>query len=152
MILSSAYSTAFAADHPIWFGNFTVQITRADSAPPCNDANRVQDGRVEFDSWARTRSVISNFCFELYVPGATDQVEAVPGQLDVYINAPNKHSARFVEKRGNNFVYLINLRDLDPVLHGISPSGNVEREFESKIFYNGMTTENSVVKVSFVNR
>jgi len=142
-------STAFAGAQQMWVGNFTVQITRAENAALCNDSNPVSGGGVVFDSWARTRSVISNLCFELYVPGVTDQANLKPGQLDVFINAPHKFPARYVERRGNNYLYLINLRDLDPVLHGVSSSGNVEWEFESKIYSNYLTSEDSVLKILF---
>lgn len=155
MIFAIALFVALAhvqvhAEVPVgWVGNFTVNISRADSIPLCDDTQKIKNEFVEFDSWARTRSVVSNLCFEVYVAGITDRAELFPGELDIFVNAPHKFNARFVEKRGNNYLYMIDLRDLDPVLHGTALSGNRKQELDLTVFAKGLPLDVPPLRILF---
>lgn len=117
---------AFAQTSEGTIDNFSVYSARAPQGD-CNGtlepARAVSGGSVVYGSWDRQRAVLSDLCFEVFLPGVTD-VQAGPAGLEVFTYAPHKWQARFVQKKVDRFLYAVSLRDLDPVLHGISDTGN----------------------------
>jgi len=122
-----------------WAGSFSFQSSRDTSVSVCAPAGQgIQGGTVTYDSWSRTRAAFTNLCFEVYSPGITDQTDSNPASLNVFVNAPNEFPARFVRKNGSNFVYLLDLRSFDPVLHGVSSSGNTQSTLTLDVFLHAL--------------
>lgn len=107
----SLTTSSFAADG--WIGNFGKQSERS-PGDLCQYSKPLTDNTVTFDSWDATRAMVTVLCFEVYVPGVTDLNNSAPNKFDVYAMAgPNEAmetSAQFVEKRGNNYVYAVDLK------------------------------------------
>ena len=126
-----ATSTAHAEN--TWIGNFSFHSQR-NTKTYCDSKAAVKSGQTTYGDWDRTRAVISNLCLEVYVPGLTDSAAVTPGEISVFVNAPTKYPARFIEKSGNNWVYAIDVKDLDPLLHGVSNSGNTSSLLNLKVY------------------
>lgn len=119
-----------------WVGDFSYLSKRGgEPGALCAAAGQgVNNDSVVYTSWDRQRATASNLCFEVYVPGLTDQKEVMPGLLDVFTTAPSKFPARFVSKRGNNYVYLVSMKDFDPILHKVAASGNTMDKFDVRVY------------------
>ncbi len=115
---------------PIWIGNFTKQ-SEAWPTHACHSGTPLVNDTFTISKWDYYRALVLNLCFEVYIAGRTDQSEAHPDDEDVYVNLPFKFPATFVEKRGNNYVYALNVRDFDPrnASH-LAPSGNNQFPFQ----------------------
>jgi hypothetical protein len=147
--------SSFAGDG--WIGNFSVYSSR-DPQSQCGSAADpaapMDDSKTTYGQWDRTQAAVINLCFEVYAPGVTDKQDADSSNLDIYTLVPNKFPARFIEKKGNNFVYAISLRDVDPVLHGVSSSGNTDIEaqltfFGAQVLNNQSVAQSPVITIKF---
>jgi hypothetical protein len=128
-----------------WAGDFATNFDRVSSAleKQCNFEKKLEGNLVTFDSWVRTRAVVRNLCFQVYLRGITDQGNS-PKQLAVYLayrdaqgdKGPARiYPARFVEKVGNNFAYLVDLTDFDPMLHPPqAPNGNTYTQVTMDVY------------------
>ncbi len=138
LFIALGTSSPVQASDP-WVGSFSFQSSRDTSVSVCAPAGQgVQAGTITYDSWSRTRAALTNLCFEVYSPGITDQTDSNPASLNVFVNAPNEFPARFVRKNGSNFVYLLDLRSFDPVLHGVSSSGNTQTTLTLDVFLHAL--------------
>lgn len=117
-----------------WVGNYSYLSDRNPQGVCAPSAGAGMTGNsIQYTEWDRERAVLSNFCFEVYVKGLTDQQQLNPGSLDVFVYAPYKFPARFVSKTGNNYRYVVSVKDLDPLLHGTSASGNTKDDIRVKV-------------------
>jgi hypothetical protein len=88
---------------------------------------------VTYSAWDRERAALTNLCFEVYIPHLTDRPDGDPADLDVWVQAPFKFPARYIKRHGNNWVYAVSLKDLDPLSRGISASGNTLTEIALQV-------------------
>lgn len=116
---------------PTWAGDLSKLLTRSSSAP-CAGAVPV-DGDVLFDSWARTRAVRTELCFDVWEPGVTDEDDPLLWQkLDVQARfrvgdgVVEASYVPYVGRAGNNARYAFDLRALDPLAWPSCPGDVVE--------------------------
>jgi len=116
----AAPADAEARPEPAWMGETAVRIDRGD---PDRPPQRIEES-YSFDTWARQRAAITEFLFQVWVPGLTDQ-DPLPGdlwqKLDVQIHYRYGNSGPFKRdyvhlkgESGNNAVYGFDLRQFDP--------------------------------------
>jgi hypothetical protein len=105
---------------PGWVGSPTALVTRA-SGHPCEGGAPLQ-GSLRFDTWARTRAVLTNVCFQVWKQGVTDRDNPnLWRELDVqvryrYDDGPFQTThVSFVDRAGNNARYAMDLRAMDPM-------------------------------------
>jgi len=135
IIVLSLSFCCVAQDTPTWIGKINKYSERAPSTVCPDNVTDIIDGQVVFSSWDWQRAVITNLCFEIYIRGLTDQVEIRPGNLDVYANVPFKYPARFIKKKGNNWLYVLNLKDYAPIYpDGSSANGNKAKWIKFKLY------------------
>ncbi len=110
---------------PQWMGEAKTLITR-DSSDRCNGGTSASTG-FSFDTWARQRAVMTNFCFEVYKPSITENDD--PGHIFPFLDTRLHY--RFVgatastewqstpvdldRRVGNNTRYAFNWRAVDPL-------------------------------------
>lgn len=118
-----AFTVAPPANAPGWLGNASALVDRATCPGPCYGDARPADGGVTFDTWARTRALVTQIFFDVWKRGVTDfDNPDLWQQLDVeahwrldprqpftmtYVN--------FAERVGNDARYALDLRPLDPL-------------------------------------
>ncbi len=93
---------------------------------------------MTYGSWDRQRAILTQLCLEVYVSGVTDQAASEPGSLEVFALAHIKYSARFLYRKGNNWVYGLNLRDFDPRYGRPSENGNTALELDMRFYSRGV--------------
>lgn len=111
---------------PGWMGNPVVKISRA-GGHACEGGTAL-GSELRYDTWARTRSVMGNVCFEVWQPGVTDRDNAdLWRQLAVEVHYRFEdgpwHSqyVDFSDRTGNNARYVLSVAALDPFRFGQCP-------------------------------
>lgn len=126
---------AWAQDY--WIGDLNVVMARGSfngKYPVCGDRFVSTGASVVFDSWSRSRALVTNLCFSVWLPAVTDTADAQPSDLQAYVEYQDasgfflRTPAHFAGRDGNNFRYFIDLRDFDPVQYGRSSNGNTLTE------------------------
>lgn len=116
---------------PGWIGQPVTKISRA-TGHACSDGATLSSG-FRFDTWARTRTVMTNVCFEVWQQGVTDWSNPEMWRsLDarLYYRYDSSSPFRFVhvdfvDRVGNNARFATSLGALDPFRNDHCPEGPV---------------------------
>jgi len=115
----------------LWAGKVTANLDR-ETSDACRDGlgDNLVNGEVSYGSWARQRAAHTNICFEVWMPGVTDQENPDFWRLiDVKVHYRYENEATFrteavasLDRRGNNRRYAWNLRQHDPFRDVTAPA------------------------------
>ncbi len=107
------------AARPQWLGNTVLKVSRA-GGHPCADGAALL-GSFSYGTWARTRAVMANLCFEVYQAGVTDwENPEIWRHLDVQVHYRFDdgafHSAYvdFLDFVGENGRFVFDISAVDP--------------------------------------
>lgn len=114
----------------LWAGKVTATIERSVS-DPCGNPIDMNAGDLRYGGWARQRAAYTNLCFEVWMPGMTDQDNPdFWRHLDVQVHYRYQGQGSFktqyvssIDRRGNNRRYVWNLRNADPFQVSTVPAG-----------------------------
>lgn len=118
---------------PEWMGRLTANISRSGGAPCASASEGAIEGQFDYGTWARSRAVVGNVCFEVYRRGLTDGAASALWQsLDArayYRFDPagpwQWAHVPLVDRVGNNARYAFDVRALDPFRPHRCPEGPV---------------------------
>ncbi len=130
-------ANAAFAEGNLWAGN-VIGVEERETVDPCHngdgwDMNR---GDYGYGSWARQRAAYTNICFEIWMPGVTDQENPDYWRLlDVQVHYRyegqgdyNTEYVASIDRRGNNRRYVWDLRLHDPFPVSTAPATIPYRE------------------------